>query len=185
MRIAVSGTHFMGKTTLIDDFIHKYPDYIFDEEPYYQLIEEEDVDTSVGLSFDQALAQLQFSIEQLDTREEENIIFDRCPVDFIAYAMCALKHDGIDIEETEISDLFEEIRESLATLDLIFFIPMTNEHQIEYTEENPEYREAIDYYFKQIYRDDQYHLFPNYNQPKIIEIYGSQVERMRKIESLI
>ncbi len=28
MRIAISGAHFMGKTTLIEDFIEKHPNYI-------------------------------------------------------------------------------------------------------------------------------------------------------------
>lgn len=37
MRIAVSGTHFIGKSTLIEDFIKKYPSYRCEIEPYYKL----------------------------------------------------------------------------------------------------------------------------------------------------
>lgn len=37
MRIAVSGTHFIGKSTLIEDFIEKYPNYKSEVEPYYKL----------------------------------------------------------------------------------------------------------------------------------------------------
>ncbi len=40
MRIAVSGTHFMGKSTLVDDIINFHHHYRKEDEPYYQLQEE-------------------------------------------------------------------------------------------------------------------------------------------------
>jgi hypothetical protein len=40
MRIAVSGTHFIGKSTLIEDFITAHPDYTCEIEPYYKLQDE-------------------------------------------------------------------------------------------------------------------------------------------------
>ncbi|WP_267256389.1 hypothetical protein [Coxiella endosymbiont of Ornithodoros maritimus] len=40
MQIAVSSTHFMDKSTLIEDFIKKHPDYKAEIEPYYKLQDE-------------------------------------------------------------------------------------------------------------------------------------------------
>ena len=40
MRIAVSGTHFIGKTTLIEKFIKAHSDYRCEIEPYYKLQDE-------------------------------------------------------------------------------------------------------------------------------------------------
>ncbi|HAU2069573.1 TPA: hypothetical protein JBK16_15050, partial [Legionella pneumophila] len=37
MRIAVSGTHSVGKSTFVWDFIKAHPDYIREEEPYRAL----------------------------------------------------------------------------------------------------------------------------------------------------
>ncbi len=44
MRIAVSGTHFIGKTTLIEDFLKKNPDYRCEKEAYYKLQDEKEME---------------------------------------------------------------------------------------------------------------------------------------------
>ncbi len=184
MRIAVSGTHFMGKSTLIEDFIKKHPDYTCEIEPYYKLQDEKTMELSLEPSFDSLLEQLDYNIEQLNTHaNERNIIYDRCPIDFIAYAMCAADQDSVDINDSEMSERFPEVKAALNHLDLIVFLPITKEHLIAYSEENPAYRKTADKCFKKIYRDDIYDLFPRYGHPKIIEIWGDRLTRIRKLES--
>ena len=154
MRIAVSGTHYMGKSTLIEDFIKSHPDYKQEVEPYDQLQEVKDMELSVEPSLDSMLEELDYSIRQLhQCAKETNIIFDRCPVDFIAYAMCSIDQDSVDINDSEIAERFDEVKEALNNLDLIVFLPITKEHLIEYPEENPAYRKKADKYFKKLYRD--------------------------------
>jgi hypothetical protein len=183
MRIAVSGSHFMGKSTLIKDFIEKYPDYKCEIEPYYKLQDEKTMELSLEPSLESLLEQLDYSIKQVnELANEHNIIFDRCPIDYIAYAMCEA---SIDINNSEIFERFPEVKEALNNLDMILFLPITKEHLIEYTEENPAYRIAADKCFKKIYRDDIYDIFPRYNHPKIIEIWGDRLARIKKIESYI
>ena len=186
MRIAVSGTHFIGKTTLIEDFLKKHPDYRCEQEAYYKLQDEKAMELSLEPSLDSLLEQLDYSIEQLnETANERNVIFDRCSIDFIAYSMIALEQDSIDINDSEVSERFPEIKAALNTLDLILFLPITKENSIEYTEENPDYRKAADKYFKKIYRDDVCDIFPRYGHPKIIEIWGDRAARIKKIESYL
>lgn len=186
MRIAVSGTHFIGKSTLIDDFIKKYPQYRSTIEPYYQLLDEKSMTPSLEPDLDSILEQLDYSIDQLHEHgSEENIIFDRCPVDFIAYAMCALEQDEVDIYETEIAERFLDVKKALNNLDLIVFLPITKEHIIDYTEENPAYRKAADKCFKTIYRDDIYDIFPRYGHPKVIELWGDRSTRIKKLASYL
>lgn len=186
MRIAVSGTHFIGKTTLIDDFLKKHPDYRGEKEAYYKLQNEKEMELSLEPSLDSLLEQLDYSIDQLNqTANEKNVIFDRCPVDFIAYAMIDLEQDSLDINDSEVSERFDEIKTALNTLDLILFLPITKDNSIEYTEENPAYRKAADKYFKKIYRDEVCDIFPRYGHPRIIEIWGDRVARIKKIESYL
>ncbi len=186
MRIAISGTHFIGKTTLIEDFIKKHPQYRCEKEPYYHLQEEKAMELSLEPSLESLIEQLDYSIEQLnETENEHNIIFDRCPIDFIAYAMVNLAEDSVDIYDSEVSERFSEVKDALNTLDLIIFLPITKENSIDYTEENPVYRKTADKYFKKIYRDDVCDVFPRYGHPKIIENWGDRVERIRKIESYL
>jgi hypothetical protein len=186
MRIAVSGTHFMGKSTLIDDFIKAHPDYRSDIEPYYKLQDEKTMELSLEPSLDSLMEQLDYSIKQLNQyKNHRNVIFDRCAVDFIAYAMCIIEQDSIDINDSEVSDSFYDAKDALNNLDLIVFLPMTKEHVIEYTEENPVYRKLADKCFKKIYRDGICDIFPQYNHPKVIEIWGDRLTRVKKIESYL
>lgn len=184
MRIAVSGTHFMGKSTLIEDFINKHPHYKCESEPYYKLQDETVMELSLEPSLESFLEQLDYSITQLNEyANEQNIIFDRCPVDFLAYAMCVLEQDCLDINESEVSEKFDDVKEALNNLDLIIFLPITNENPIEYTEEDADYRRAVDTCFKKIYRDDLYDIFPSYRHPQIIEISGNRIVRLKKLEN--
>src|SRR5579883_2810978 len=129
MKIAVSGTHFIGKTTLIEDFINKHKEYKWEIEPYYKLQEEEKWELSLEPSFESLLEQLDYSIRQLnENTKETNIIFDRCPVDFLAYAMCELNHDEIDIHDSEVAERFTDIKAALNHLDLIVFLPIAKEN---------------------------------------------------------
>ncbi len=185
MRIAVSGTHFIGKSTLIEDFIEKHPSYSCEIEPYYKL-QDEKAELPLEPCLDSFLEQLDYSINQLNEyKNEQNIIFDRCPVDFLAYAMCELDQDSIDINDSEISERFSDVKAALNNLDLIIFLPITKECSIEYTEENPAYRRAADKCFKKLYREDICDVFPQYDHPKIIEISGDRVTRLRKLEGCL
>lgn len=186
MRIAVSGTHFIGKSTLIEDFIKTYPQYRCEIEPYYKLQEVKTMELALEPSLDSLIEQLDYSIEQLNNyAEEPNLIFDRCPVDFIAYAMCEAEQEAIDLNDSEISERFSEIKEALNHLDLIIFLPITKEHLLEYTEENPAYRKKADSFFKKIYRDDICDIFPKYGHPRIVEIWGERLARIKKLESYL
>jgi len=183
MRIAVSGTHGMGKTTLIDDFIKIHPNYRYEIEPYYKLQDEKAMELSLEPTLESMIEQLDYSIEQLNScSNERNIIFDRCPIDYIAYAMHIADQDLFDINDSEVSERFTQVKEALNSLDSIVFLPITKEYPIEYTEENSSYRKKVDKYFKEIYLDDIYDLFPSYDHPKIIEIYGDRLTRIKKLE---
>lgn len=183
MRIAVSGTHFIGKTTLIEDFIKLHPNYKSEIEPYYKLQEEKSMELSLEPSIESLLEQLDYSILQLNQcANERNIIFDRCPVDFIAYAMCIADQESIDINDSEIAERFDEVKDALNNLDMIVFLPITEENLIVYSEENPAYRKAADKCFKKIYRDDVCDIFPRFGHPTIIELWGDRATRIRKLE---
>lgn len=186
MRIAISGTHFMGKSTLIEDFIKKYPHYSYEIEPYYQLQNQGIEEFSEQLTFECVLKQLDYSIELLNAKKDQNnIIFDRCPIDFIAYAMYIADQRQINFNDTVFSEKFSEIKEALRILDLIVFLPMTKEHRIEYEEEDAAYRKMIDKNLKKIYRDEVFDIFPSYSHPKIVEIWGDRLTRIKKISTYL
>ena len=184
MRIAISGTHCIGKTTFIRDFLNIYPEYMYEEEPYYQLQEKHGIEFSEDPSLEDFIEQLDYSLERLDFyAAQANVIFERCPIDFVAYSMYLLHQEGMTLEDTHVSEMFPEIKEALKNLDLIIFLPMTKEHPIICPEsENGSYRRAVDAVLKKIYRDDLLDFFPNHAHPHLIEIWGNPKERMKKLE---
>ncbi len=186
MLIAVSGTHFIGKSTLIEDFIKAHPEYRTEMEPYYKLQDEKPMELALEPSLDDLIEQLHYSIEQINQcKNEKNVIFDRCPVDFIAYAMCSEELGSHDINDSEVAEIFPDVKDALNKLDLILFLPITKENLIDYDEDNPAYRKAADKSFKKIYRDDVCDIFPRYNHPRIIEIWGDRATRIKKIETCL
>ncbi len=187
MRIAISGTHCMGKTTLIQDFLKIHPEYTHEVEPYYQLQEKHGIEFFQDPTLEDLLEQLDYIIERLHLHAgQANVIFDRCPIDFMAYSMHLLHQEEMNLYDSILHEKFPEIKEALENLDLIVFLPMTKEHPISCPEsEDQRYRKATDTYLKQIYREDVFDLFPSYDHPQIIEIWGKPLERIKKLETYL
>ena len=85
MRIAVSGTHFSGKSTLIASLIEQLPNYVSIDEPYL-LLQEEGYEFSNPPSVVDFELQLKRSIRAIE-ESRDNTIFDRCPLDCVAYTL--------------------------------------------------------------------------------------------------
>ena len=187
MRIAISGTHCMGKTTFIKDFLKIYPGYVYEEEPYNQLQEKHDIEFSADPSLEDFIEQLEYSLERLDFHATPaNVIFERCPIDFVAYLMYLAQQERMNFQDTHVSEMFPEITEALENLDLIIFLPMTKECPILSPESEDEvYRKAVDVVLKQIYREDLFDLLPSHDHPQLVEIWGKPEERMKKLESYL
>lgn len=117
MRIAVSGAHRTGKTTLIDELTRELPTYGAVDEPYY-LLEEEGHEFAEMASLEDFELQLEHSIKCI-VDSEQNRIFDRCPADILAYLITHDDSDGFDIELW-----LPRVRSAMERLDLIVFVPV-------------------------------------------------------------
>lgn len=177
MRLAVSGTHGSGKTTLIEDFVAAHPDYAHEPEPYETLSE-------AGVAFadppliDDYLQQLEHSIETLHAhRAEENIIFDRCPIDFIAYLEVLGRRTGPDT--FDVDSALEEVEEAIETLDLIVFLPLPPGGAME--AEHPALQRAVDRELRSILLDDGLSLLAS-GKLGLIALSGSPLHRLRALE---
>jgi thymidylate kinase len=117
MRIAFTGSHRVGKTTLAEEIADSLPDYEFINEPYLQLEEEGYLFSEIP-TLDDYVEQFNFSVEQLQN-SGDNVIFDRCPLDLLAYVYAVGKKKNI-------SDLYEEMAAAIAEIDLLVFVPIEN-----------------------------------------------------------
>lgn len=115
MEIAITGAHRVGKSVLAEKLHEHLPDYDLHNEPYHEM-------EASGYLFpeipgvDDFLEQLTFSINQL-SESGENAIFDRCPIDMLAYI------HALD-PNRDIEQLFRTVQEVIAETDLLVFVPV-------------------------------------------------------------
>lgn len=87
MRIAVSGSHSTGKSTLIAAFTAKRPEYIHVPEAYEELADEIAILESEGPDVDGLTLLLSHTVSVVRSHQRSAaVIFERSPVDYLAYA---------------------------------------------------------------------------------------------------
>lgn len=137
MRIAVSGSHATGKSTLLLELQHRFPGMACVDEPYYLLTDrghpfgDPPTPDDIELLFDQSVATLA-------SAQAANCpaIFDRSPADYLAY-LAALR-PGESLAERVIA-----AATALATLDLVVYVPIESPDRI-HAPEAPRLRRRVD-----------------------------------------
>lgn len=195
MRIAISGTACQGKTTLIKDFLEQWPSYTTPKKTYRDIIKENDLEHSSKTNKKTQKKILDFMIkEQKKYRSSDNVIFDRCPLDNLVYSMWATEQPELDIDEAFVQECIPIVRESFRDLDIIFFTPITKVAPVELTEDdlrdtNLKVIEEVDNIFKAMHREymnnDSSVFFIKDDKPGIIEVFGSQRERIQILKLYI
>ena len=190
MRIAISGSHSLGKSTLVWDWVKRHPEYTREEEPFRALDSE-----MYDIRFRQESNRLHNGIQMyyntsrvnLYTSINDDVIFDRAPVDYIAYSQYTADKKTTDIDDEFVRAMVPRVRETLQRLDLVVFIPMTDRWPVEMEDDGIRpvdlpYRAEVDAIFKQIYRDERFSVMPEKNRPKLLELWGSREQRLDCLE---
>ncbi len=174
MRLAVTGTHGTGKTTLVEAFAAAAPAYESVAEPYWLLVQQ-------GTPFADGadIADLEEQLEQscsliLASAAQPDVIYDRCPLDFIAYLDVVSAGEGF--EWTPSGKLLTRIEKALATLDLLVFLPLSRPDEITVPFEFPKLRARVDTRLKAMLHNDDLGLLET--GPRIIELAGSPAHRL-------
>jgi|TARA_R110000787_G_scaffold86030_1_gene183095 hypothetical protein len=193
MRIAISGTANLGKSTLIKDFLQEWPMYGYEVNSYRNILAEKELPHSKHTTKETQKAILDYMAESLkEFDRDDKVIFDRCPLDNLVYSMWAMSQEDSDIDEDFIDECIPIVKEALENIDIIFFIPITkfNEIQVEdngVRETDEKYIKEIDNFFKVLQR--HYHenpqdnpFFPRDTAPALIEVFGQPQERLQMIK---
>jgi predicted ATPase len=171
MRIAVSGTHCTGKSTLLDEFLRVHPDFVHEPEPYTVMVEELGEEFSAEPCVEDFQRQLEFNLDRLKQHERgERVIYERCPIDFLAYIECI---------SPETTSHFDQILESMQRLEMIVYLPIENTIE---SDEFPKLRKAVDRHLNAIYNEDDLGIISATNL-KIVEATGPIEKRLRTVEA--
>ncbi len=116
MRIAVSGAHSQGKSTLVWDWVRRHPHYIREEEPFRVLHAE-----GYEIEFRQNCNRLHNGIQMYYNASRvktygfmsECVIFDRSPVDYIAYSQYTADYATTDIDNAFVEGMAPRVRQTL------------------------------------------------------------------------
>ena len=172
MRIAVSGTHGVGKSTLIDEFLRTHPEFTHEPEPYTVMVEEFGEEFSDEPTVEDLRRQLEFNIDRLRQHTPgEKVIYERCPIDFIAYI------DALEAHSVEA--LLGPVSTAMPDLDLIVYLPLDNDQILE--SEYPKLQKAVDQRLNTILLYDELGII----SPRVVEARGSTAQRLRMLESAI
>ena len=189
MRIGISGTIGIGKSTLINDFIRAWPNYKTPDSSYRDLLKEKNYPHSKLCNKEGQWAILNNMIDEMQKySKDDNVIFDRTPWDCLVFSLWAAEMGTSDIDKPFIDKCIKIVRESMKHLDLIFFVPITAVSPVVIEdngkrETDPQYIGEIDHIFKALFHEYQHALgktpfFSAEDCPAIIEIFGKQEERI-------
>lgn len=174
MRIAVSGAHCTGKSTLIEEFLRAHPEFVHEPEPYTALVEDFGEEFAAEPCVEDFYRQLEFNISRLRQHARgERVIYERCPIDFLAYV------DALDPRSVEA--LLGRVSEAMRNLDLIVYLPL---HDAALDSDYPKLQMAVDRRLSAIFTDNELGVLSSCSAT-IIKASGSTAQRLRIIESHI
>lgn len=186
MRIAISGTHCSGKSTLAEDFLAAHRDYLHEPEPYEWLEEVYGEASAEEPTAEDFLRQLELSVERLRSHGPgASVVAERSPIDFLAYllALTDLGRTGRDCEM--IASAVELAASGIASIDLLVVLPLNERDRIIAPEpEDLALREAMNDRLVDLITTDDYAFFGN-GSPRVVEITGRREQRLQLLERAV
>lgn len=175
MRIAITGAHRVGKTTLAEALVDALAGAMLVEEPYHQLADEGH-DFSDPPSVEDFETQLDRSIRDLSgtAAGPAVVVFDRSPIDLVAYLLVHPDADAFDLDPW-----LHPIDRALAAIDLVVYVPIEDRDRIDVPrDEHPALRRAVDARIRSLLAADT--LAPDADLP-VLEVTGSESERLAQV----
>jgi energy-coupling factor transporter ATP-binding protein EcfA2 len=174
MRIAISGTHCSGKSTLVEALSEALPQYATVEEPYH-LLAEEGYEFAESPSIEDFELQLERSIETL-VESGQNVIFDRCPADILGYLLLHTDAEAFDLDAW-----LPRVQTAVRKLDLIVFLPIEEPDRIVLPlSQDVAYRQHVDEKLQEIILEDPFDF-----EVDVLEVTGSPQMRVGRVLSRI
>lgn len=181
MRIALIGAQNTGKSTLVENFIQKWPMYKKPEKTYRDIIKEKNLPLNKEASKESQrtiLNALVDEAQQACAKEDKHIIFDRCTVDNIAYTLWHYAKDTAGFSVEYVIDSKAIAALALKYFDIIFYVPVREEIPVvprEGREIDLIFRDEINNIFDALvesYEKQTKAFFPDEDCPAVIRLEG-------------
>jgi hypothetical protein len=182
MRVAVSGSHNTGKSTLIAAFIQRRPEYVHEPEAYETLADDIALDASEGPTPDGLESLLQYTVSAVATHAAGTcVVFERSPVDYLAYAAASRRTWPASMMKQFLRTYVPIVRASVRHLDLIAFVPLSHGGPIApRSDEDEGFRKRVDQKLRSALIDDDYGLFEDAS-PLVVELPPSPDRQLAEL----
>jgi len=170
MRIAISGSHDTGKSTLVALLAERLTRHAVVEELYYTLLEEGQVFPAAPTPEDYEL-MLERSTAVVSGETRRDVVFDRCPADYLAYL-------GVTTRDiATLRDWFGPVRAAIDALDLVVFVPIEEPDRVSRDAiDAPRLRRRVDLWLRELLIDNSLR-----GRVNVIEVSGSPTERADQV----
>jgi len=170
MRIAISGTHFSGKSSLVQALSEALPKYTTVDEPYH-LLQEEGYEFAELPSIEDFELQLERAIENLE-ETTPNVIFDRCPADILGYL---LSHN--DAEVFNLEEWLPRVQTAIKKLELVVFLPIEEPDRIVLpVSQDAVYRKRVDDKLREVILENIFDF-----EVDVLEVSGNLQTRVERV----
>ena len=167
MRIAISGSHATGKSTLVDELARRLDGFVSMPELYYQL-EDEGYIFADPPTVDDLDVLFERSLAALTTCSEARVLFDRSPVDYLAYLA------AVD-PKADVSGHVAAAKHALAAVDLAVFVPIERPDRLAVSD-SPRLRRRVDRILREMLIEQSW----GFEVP-VVEVSGSPEERADRV----
>ena len=171
VRIALSGGHATGKSTLMRELAPRLPGTLVIEEPYYLLADEGHAFSDPPTTEDFELL-FERSVSLIRKTPASSVLFDRSPADYLAY-LTALRPDAAQHERVAAAAA------ALATLDLVVFVPIERPDRIQ-TTEAPRLRQRVDRVLREMLVDRSWGI-----DVPVVEVKGAPNARADQVQTFL
>lgn len=190
MKIAISGAQNLGKTTLLNDIVKKWPMYETSKVSYRDVISEKNLPCNQETTTETQQIIMDYLCDDIMLTDKEHYILDRTPYDALVYSMWAYCKGIEGFDDEFMSKQILLAREAASQFDIIFFTPITKYDDIKLEEDglrdvDPMFRKEIDTLFKEIvgsYHAQTGPYFKFDDCPAVIDIFGSTEERVEMVK---
>jgi predicted ATPase len=124
MRIAIAGSHRSGKSSLAEGLLQRLQGYVLVEEPYAHMVED-GYEFSDPPTAEEFMDQLHCCLASIAASGRQTL-FDRSPVDFLAYALALSRRS----RPHALEEWLDLCREGIEKLDAIVFCPIEEPDRI-------------------------------------------------------
>jgi len=170
MRVAVSGSHGTGKSTLIAAFLDRRPGFVCEPEAYETLADDVSLTEGEGPAPEGLEALLDYTLAAVGRHPAgSRVVFERSPVDYLAYAAASRGWEA-GARAAFIRKYTPLVRGSLRGLDLIAFVPVSRGGPIRPRPgEDARFRRRVDERLRRALLDDHHGLFGG-GRPRVAEL---------------